>query len=148
MATSGKQQSNPFAIPGVPSFEDLGKMFQQFQVPGVDVAALVEWQRKDLEALAEANRQAYEGMVHLVERRNEILRNSIAEWQESVKDTLGPDAMAKQSQAIQRSMKRAMADFKELTELETKARTDAWKAVQQRLQENMKHLQELMQPKK
>ena len=145
MATSGKKQS---AIPGVPSFEELSAMFQQFQVPGVDVTALVEWQRRDLEALAEANRQAYEGMMALVERRNEILRNSIAERQESVKDTLGPDAMAKQSEAIQRSMKRAMADFKELTALETKARTDAWKVVQQRMQDNMKNLQELMQLKK
>ena len=67
MATSKKTSST---IPGLtgelPSLADLTKLAEQFKLPGVDVSALVEWQRKDLEALAEANRQAYEGMKALV----------------------------------------------------------------------------------
>ena len=56
MATSKKTSST---IPGLtgelPSLADLTKLAEQFKLPGVDVSALVEWQRKDLEALAEAN---------------------------------------------------------------------------------------------
>lgn len=150
MATSKKTTTRSSAAdtPKLPSLEDFAKMARQFKLPGVDVTALVEWQRKDMEALAEANRQAYEGMKALVERRNEILRDSVATWQNSMKDAMGADALAKQSKAIEQAMKKAMADFKELAALETKARTDAWKVVQQRMQDNMKNLQQLMQPKK
>lgn len=146
--TTKKTAAAAPATPKLPSLDDLAKMVRQFKLPGIDVAALVEWQRKDMEALAEANRQAYEGMKALAERRNEILRESLAEWQESVRGAIGPDAIAKQTEAIQRSMKKTMADFKELAALEAKARTDAWKVVQARMQENMKNLQQLMQPKK
>jgi hypothetical protein len=64
----------------MPWLNDLKKLIEKFQLPGVDVAALVEWQRKDMEALAEANRQASEG-IRLVERRNEILQETLAQWQ-------------------------------------------------------------------
>lgn len=149
MATSKKTTARGSAADPLklPSLDDFAKMARQFKLPGVDVAAFVEWQRKDMEALAEANRQAYEGMKALVERRNEILREHIATWQDSMKDAIGADALAKQSKAMEQAMKKAMADFKELAALETKARTDAWKVVQQRMQDNMKNLRELMQPK-
>ena len=59
--------------------DDIKKLTEKFQLPGVDVAALVDWQRKDLEALVEANRQAYEGVRALIERRNEILKETLAQ---------------------------------------------------------------------
>ena len=54
--------------------DDLRKLAEKFQPPGLDIAALIEWQRKDMETLVEANRQAYAGVTALVERRNEIGR--------------------------------------------------------------------------
>ena len=147
MATSSSKKS-PAAAPGMPDLGELTQMLKQFKLPGVDVSALVEWQRKDFEALAEANRQAYEGMKALAERRNAILRENLAGWQESMKGALDKDALAKQGDAMQRSMKKAMKDFQELASLETKARTDAWKVVQQRMQDNMANVQALMKGKK
>jgi phasin family protein len=44
-------------------------------------------------------------------------------------------------------VEKAMANFRELTELEAKARADAWKVVQDRMQQNMAELQKLLQPK-
>ena len=35
--------------------DDMKKLTENFQLPGVDVAALVDWQRKDMETLVEAN---------------------------------------------------------------------------------------------
>jgi DNA-binding protein YbaB len=40
-----------------------------------------------------------------------------------------------------------MADFRELSEMEAEARNNAWKVVQERMQENMANLQKLLQPK-
>lgn len=43
-------------------FMDVSHLLEQFKVPGVDVSAILEARRKDIEALVTANRQAYEGM--------------------------------------------------------------------------------------
>ena len=145
MEADSKQSFNPAAM--MPWMDQLKKMVEQFKLPGIDVAALIEWQRKDMEALAEANRQASEGIKALVERRNEIMQEALAQWQSAVKDVTSADAMSKQAEAMKQGVEKAVANFKELSELEAKARTNAWGVVQQRMQENLTNLQKLLQPK-
>jgi len=55
---------------------DFTKMLAQFNLPGVDSTAIAESRRKDLEALAEANRLAYEGMQALVRKQTELLNEN------------------------------------------------------------------------
>ncbi len=136
--------SNPMTMP---SLEDLGKLLEQFKLPGIDINAMMEWQRKDMEALAEANRQAYAGIQALAQRRAEILRDTLAQWQQALGSVAGQDALARQSEAAQQGIQQAIANFRELAEMEAQARNNAWKVVQDRLQENMANLQKLVQPK-
>ncbi|MBS0343012.1 MAG: phasin family protein [Proteobacteria bacterium] len=155
MATSGKKtttgatatNTNANPLGELPSFEDLTKLAQKFKLPGVDIDALVEWQRKDMEALAEANRQAYEGMKTLAARRSEILRETLAQWQEALKNATSKDAPNRNADAAKRGVQQAMDNFRELAELEAQTRNNSWKVVQDRLQENMANLQKLLQPK-
>ncbi len=146
METDSKQPTGADAN-AMPWLNDLKKLIEKFQLPGVDVAALVEWQRKDMEALAEANRQASEGIKALVERRNEILQETLAQWQAALKDATSTDAMSKQGEAVRQGVQQAIANFRELSEMEAQARSNAWKVVQDRLQENLANLQKLLQPK-
>lgn len=146
METDSKQPTSADAN-AMPWLNDLKKLIEEFQLPGVDVAALVEWQRKDMEALAEANRQASEGIKALVARRNEILQETLAEWQAALKDATSTDAMSKQAEAVRQGVQQAIANFRELSEMEAQARSNAWKVVQDRLQENLANLQKLLQPK-
>ncbi|MFT3819547.1 MAG: phasin family protein [Rubrivivax sp.] len=132
----------------LPSLGDLGQMIERFKLPGVDVKALIEWQRKDLETLAEANRQAYEGMKALAERRGEILRETLAQWQETLKDAAGKGSLSKQTEAAQRGMQQAIEHFRELAEMEAQTRSNAWKVLQTRMQENVANLQQMLQPKR
>ena len=67
-----------------------------------------------------------------------------ADWQAQMKQSMDKDALAKQSAAMQRSMNKAMKDFRELMALEVKTRADTWKLVQQRMQDNMAHLKDMM----
>jgi len=133
----------------LPSLDDLTKMVQDLKLPNIDMNALTEWQRKDMEALMEANKQAYEGIQALAARRGEILRETLEQWQDALKKLpAGQDALASQTEAAQRGVKQAIANFQELTEMEIKARTNAWKVVQDRMQENMANLGNILQPKK
>ena len=69
----------------MPAF-DFTKMLQQFQIPGVDVASIIERERKNIEALAEANRIAFEGWQNLVRRQSEILQDSMKRAVEDAKN--------------------------------------------------------------
>ena len=145
-----ENDSKPAAGAGasaMPWLDDLKKLVDRFQLPGVDIAALIDWQRKDMEAIAEANRQAYEGVKALVDRRNEILQETLAQWQAALKDATSPDAMSKQADAAKQGMEKAVANFRELSQMEAQLRTNAWKVLQDRMQENLGSLQRLLQPK-
>ena len=130
-----------------PWLDDIKKLTEKFQLPGVDVAALVDWQRKDLETLVEANRQAYDGVRALIERRNEILKETLAQWQAAVKDATSSEAIAKQAEAGKEGVQQVIANIRELAEMEAQSRNNAWKVVQDRMQENLANLQKLLQPK-
>ena len=146
METDNRQPTGPEAS-AIPGFEDLKKLIEKFQLPNVDIDALIDWQRKDLEALTEANRQASEGIKALVERRNDILREALAEWQAAVREATSAEAMSKRAEIAKQGMQKAIANFRELSEMEAQARNNAWKVVQERMQENMASLQKLLQPK-
>lgn len=149
MATTTKKPAVAAESPASerPSFDDLAKLLERFRLPSIDADALVEWQRKDLDALAEANRQAYEGIKALVERRDEILRETLAPWKEALRNAAGREAVARQSESAQRGVQRVIEHIRELSEMEQQARNNAWQVVQDRVQENMANLQKLLQPK-
>jgi phasin family protein len=129
------------------AFGDLGKLIEKFKLPGVDLAAIVEAQRKDMEALAEANRQAYEGMQALARRRNEILQEALSQWQAALQDATGKDALKKQTERARKGVEQAVANFRELAEMEAASRKKAWKVVQDRFEENLGNLKKLLQPR-
>src|SRR6476646_10814484 len=52
---------------------DFTKLMSQFRLPGVGFAALVNRERKNIQALAEANRVTFEGWQRLGRRQAEIL---------------------------------------------------------------------------
>ena len=85
METESKQSAGADAS-ATPWLDNLKELMGKYHLPGVDVAALVDWQRKDMEALTEANRQAFEGIKTLIDRRNEILQETLAQWQATIKD--------------------------------------------------------------
>ena len=101
----------------------------------------------DMEALAEANRQAYEGIKALAQRRNEILQETLAEWQAAMKDATGKDAISKNAERARQGVKNAVDRFRELAEMEAETRRKSWKVLQDRFQENVANLQKLLKPK-
>ena len=135
------------ATSALPSLADLGKLVEKFKLPGIDVNAIVESQRKDMEALAEANRQAYEGIKALAQRRNEILQEALVQWQDAMKDATGKDALSKRAEMAKKGVQQAIANFRELAEMEAQSRGKAWKVLQDRFQENVSNLQKLLKPK-
>lgn len=130
-----------------PVLGDLGKALGKFKLPGIDIAAIVESQRKDMEALADANRQAYEGIKALAERRNQMLKDAFGKWQEAMKGARGTEMITKQAELARQGVQDAIANVRELAQMEAKSRKEAWKVVQDRFEENLANRKKLLQPK-
>jgi phasin family protein len=100
-----------------------------------------------MEALVEANRQAYEGIKALAQRRQEILQDALAQWQEAMKDATGQDALQKSADRAKKNVQKAIDNFREMAEMEADSRKKAWKVLQDRFQENLANMQKLLRPK-
>ena len=136
-------ESNPFV--------DLTKMLEQFKVPGFDMTPIIESQRKDMEALVEANKATYEGMQALARKQTEILTQAMQTMQESAKGmaTGGagtPDA-GKQMELVRTAYQKALNDMKELAEMARQSQSDAMAAITQRATKSLQEMQQLMKPK-
>ena len=138
------------ANPNMP-FMDVNELLAQFKVPGVDINALMEARRKDIEALVTANRQAYEGMQLLAHRQAEMLKEAMAEWQAATEDMMSgksPETgAAKQAELGKQTFEKALANMRELAEMATKSQSEAWEVVTRRFHENLEELKKLMHPK-
>jgi len=116
---------------------DFTKMLQQFQIPGVDFASIIERERKNIEALAEANRIAFEGWQNLVRRQSEILQDSM---KRAVEDAKNQTALKNGAELARSAFETALANMRELAEMAAKSQRDAFEVIRKRVEENMNAL--------
>jgi phasin family protein len=113
---------------------DFAKLMSQFRLPGVDFAALVDRERKNIEALAKANRIAFEGWQRLVRRQAEILQETM---KEVVANAGQQDAIKKRADLAKEGFEKALANMRELAEMATKSQKEAFDVVRKRIEENV-----------
>ncbi len=144
---------NPFADFDYSQF-DIQKMMSDFKVPGVDMQAMMEAQRKNIEALTAANRVAFEGMQAIAKRQTEILAQAMAEvsnvaQQLTSSGATNPQEMStKQSELVKQTFEKALANMRELAEMVNKANTEAFEVINKRFTESLEELKSMMITKK
>src|SRR5260370_39451105 len=104
---------------------DFSKLMSQFRLPGVDFAALVDRERRNIEALAKANRIAFEGWQRLVRRQAEILQETM---KEVVANAGQQDAIRKRADLATEGFEKALANMRELAGIATKSQKKAFNA--------------------
>ena len=121
--------------------------WDRFSVPGMDTSALMESQKKNFDALVNANRKAAEGYTNLMRRQGEIMTETMGSIQESVADLMkandGKELPKKQAELIEKTVARAFKHMRELAELTISANSDAFKVIQDRAKESIAEMQEL-----
>lgn len=137
------KDSNPFG--------DVTKMIEQFKLPGVDLSAIIEARRKDIEALVAANKAAYESMQALAHKQTEMLTQAMQGIQEAVKEAASgkgglPDPK-KQTELARDAWKKTLADMKDLAEMARKAQADAMAGLTERATQSVQEIKKMMQPK-
>ena len=138
----------------MPGFD--AKMFDpaNFKVPGfdasafggADVEAVMSAQRKNAEALADANRKAIAGMQDLANRQGEILKEALdvatKGAAEVVQSGNPQDAAVKQTELYKQAFETALSNMRELADMSTKANAEVTDAINTRVSESLDELKE------
>jgi phasin family protein len=132
VSNDGKPTENGAA--GETPVFDLTKLMSQFQLPGVDIAAFVDRERKNIKALAEANRIAFEGWQRLVRRQAEMLQETM---KKVVADAGQEDGIKKHAGLAQEGFEKALANMRELAEITTQSQKEVFDVVRKRIEENV-----------
>jgi phasin family protein len=120
---------------------------EQFKLPDVDVAAFTEGRRKDIEALAEANRIAVEGMQSLAMKQAQMMSSYVEQLRTALQQ-LTPSAGANPTESVQQALQKAFSNMRELAEAAQKSQSDVFDVVRTRVQQNMDELKSLVQRRK
>ncbi len=140
------------AITEIPNpFGDLTKTLEQFKVPGVDMSSIIDARRKDIEALVEANKAAYEAMQALGRKQADMLTQAMQGIQEAAKELasggVGVADPTKQAEVARKVCQKVLVDMKDLAEMACKAQTDVVASMTQRATQNMQEIKRMVLPK-
>lgn len=129
-------------------FGHMAKMFEQFKMTGIDMTTLFEARRKDVEAMVEANKAAYESIQGSGRKQGEMMTQAMQGMQEAARAAIAGGAdPAKQTEIVRKAFERTLADMKELAEMGRQLQADAIAHMTQRATEQMQEVRKLMHPK-
>jgi phasin family protein len=133
-------QTNPFG--------DVTKMLEQFKVPGVDMGAIVESRRKDIEVLTAANKALFESMQAMAKKQTEMLTQAMQSVQEAAQGAMAGAAAdpAKQGAAARKAFEKTIADMKELADMARHAQSETMAQITQRANQHMQEMKTMMRP--
>jgi phasin family protein len=115
-------------------------------MPGIEVDAVVASQRKNVEALSNASRAAFEGAQAVAKRQAEILHETMNQTAESFR-TLAeagspPEVAAKQAELAKEAFEKALGNMRELAEVATKAQQSAVDTISGRISQSLDEIKD------
>ncbi len=147
---------NPFAAMDFSKFDlskfDMTKMLGDVKIPGFDMQAVMDAQRKNIEALTAANQAAVQGMQAVAQRQAEILSQTINEVstiaQQLANASTNPQELTtKQAEIARKAFEQALANARELAEIVSKSNTEAFAIINKRVTESLQELKSLVAAK-
>jgi phasin family protein len=129
---------------------NLTKMLEQFKLPGIDTKEFMEARRKDIDALAQANRAIYDGMQALAAKQGELLKAAMEDIQSAVKGAasgVGVGDPGKQVELARQAYEKVLDDMKDLAEIARKSQAEAMTKITQRGTEHLDEVRKMMKLK-
>jgi phasin family protein len=120
---------------------DVTKIFSDFRFRQFDVEAVWAAQRRNLEALTQANQLAVEGVHALAKRQIEMTQQALEDLSTHVREMTQPssneDRIAKQTEFTKKMIDKGLTHGREVVALAAKAGTEAGEVLQKRTTEGL-----------
>jgi len=124
------------------------KLLERFKLPGVDLPALMDAQRKNVDALREANQKAYTGALALAQRQAEIFEETMHEWQTAAKELTAKNPVegiaTKQADLARKAIENALGNMRELADMAAKSQAEAYEVIGKRVKTGLQEFQSYM----
>lgn len=125
---------------------NIPQLLERFKIPGVDLPALVDAQRKNVEALA--NQKAYSGALALAQRQAEIFEKTMQEWQHTAKEMTSKSSVentaAKQADLARKAIENAIGNMRELAEMAAKSQAEAYEVIGKRVKDGLEEFRDYL----
>jgi phasin family protein len=122
-------------------------MMADFRFRPFDMEALMACQRRNIEALTQANQLAVEGVQAVARRQIEIARQTLEDVSALVRDLAQPtsteDRIAKNTEYAKQMLEKGISHSREITQLATKAGSEAADVLSRRASEGLDELRDL-----
>lgn len=119
---------------------------QDLKLPNVDVQAIIEHNRRNLEALERSARAASAGAQSIMARQREMLEETLREitdMAQSYRAPTGPqELVSKQTEFARRSFEKAVKNSTEMAELVRKSSTETIDVLRERIKAGMDEIRE------
>jgi phasin family protein len=122
-------------------------MLTQYKLPSVDIDQLIAAQQKNIEAVAEANRVAVEGVQALARRQAEVLQETMKEASEAVsslsKAGSPAELAAKEAELGKSAFEKSVAIMREMAEILVKSSQEATDKINARVAASLEQIRSL-----
>jgi phasin family protein len=126
---------------------DATKMFADFRFTPFDVEAVWAAQRRNIEALTQANQLAVEGVQAVARRQAEVARQSFEDFSSFMRELSKPvstdDRIAKNTEYAKQMIEKGVSHTREIAMLVTKAGSEAADVLNKRAAEGLDELRAL-----
>jgi phasin family protein len=120
---------------------DMTKIFADFRFQPFDVEAAWAAQRRNIEALSQANQLAVESVQAVARRQMELTRETFEGFSALMRDLATPasteDRIAKNTEYVQQMMEKGATHGREIATIAAKAGTDAAEVLHKRATESL-----------
>jgi phasin family protein len=131
-----------------PESESFMDMFSNFgrdlKMPSVDVEAILNHHRKNLEALQKSASATTTGAQNLMTKQRQILQDTMSEITDMAQSYRAPgnpqEMMAKQADFARRSFETAVKNASEVAEIVKKSGTESVEILRERIRETMEEI--------
>ncbi len=123
---------------------DFAKLLGPYSLAGVDYSKILERERKNIAALTEANKIAFDGWRTLIQKQSEIFQGTMAQ---TIAHATNQDVAKSRSELVNQGFEKALNDMREIATLTAKYQREAFDVVQKRFGEHLEELQDLQKGK-
>jgi phasin family protein len=113
---------------------DFAKLIESCQISGVDMMSLIDMEKKNIDALIEVNRSAYDGWQNLMVRQAEVFQETMKAIAVEARDEA---AVGRRTEIARQGFEKGLANMRKLAETATESQKQTIEILRRRFEEGM-----------
>jgi phasin family protein len=113
---------------------DFAKLIESCQISGVDMTSLIDMEKKNIDALIEVNRSAYDGWRNLMARQAEVFQETMKAIAVEARDEA---AVGRRTEIARQGFEKALANMRQLAETATESQKQTIEILRRRFEDGM-----------